>query len=551
MSSESFWRKVGESWHFGAGQDVFDREDSSAFRFRTSQGMDVWTRWQLKLLPQVDLKRSSANSNLIFAVVGDYLYIIDGAEIRRTQDITVDTPTFTNVTGVPATAPTHIATDGFNVLTSHGSDGIYKTTRGAATTASHITGAVAGIAFAKNRFMAWNNGILYDVTTLAMGGAPGALPAAFFTHPNTDFDWVDMAEGDVAIYAAGVSGDKSIIYRIGLNPDGTALDAPVVAGRLEDGEIVTSIDGYLGRFVFIGSNKGFRLAVAKENGDLTIGARIDTTTSVQCFEGQGEFVWFGWTNFSLTATGLGRLSLRYLTDLDLLVPAYASDLMVRNINGAVRSVVTFQDLRLFSVAGSGFYGQDDELEADGFLDTGEITYGLTDKKIGLNVDAQHTGGGGEHEIFLSVEGETFTSLGIHEPHLFPRTLGAVEGRYFELRHKLYRDDVVLTLGPELHSWMITVQVVPSSPSFYIYATILLGPSIESSIETTLVYDPFETLSFIHNLWQSRAVTTWQIGRKAYTVVVEDYQVLMRSVLAEQQGLRGFESSVPLKMKVVA
>ena len=131
--------------------------------------------------------------------------------------------------------------------------------------------------------------------------------------------------------------------------------------------------GYLG-FLLIGSNKGFRLAVQDTNGNLTLGALIETGSTVRAFEGQGQYVWFTWEAYDSTSSGLGRMDLANLSDRNALVPAYASDLMATS-QANVASVATFDDKRVFTVSGDGFYAQDTDLVAEGSLDSGLINYG--------------------------------------------------------------------------------------------------------------------------------------------------------------------------------
>jgi hypothetical protein len=553
INPEGFWIRSGESWHRGTGQDLYDRKESDPFRFRASQGMNVWTKWGAGLLNSTDQKRGSANTNLELAVAGSFLYAIDGTALVRTADITPGTPTFTTITGTPGTAPSDIASDGFNILTAHAASGLYKTTRGAATTASHITGTVNIVSFVKNRWLAAAGRIIYDVSSLAVG-AGGPLPAALFTHPNTDFAWVGFAEGNAAIYMAGFSGDKSLIYRSTIKADGTALDAPIIAGHLPDGEIVSSIYGYLGRFILIGTNKGWRLAISNDSGDLSIGQLIPTTSAVRCFEGQGEFVWFGWSDFSSltpTATGLGRLNLGEFTDTEQLVPAYASDLMVENQLGNVLSVVTFQGLPVFAVSGAGIYAEDTmSLVESGYIDTGDISYGITDPKIALFIDAHHMGEHGEHEILISNQGGAFSSIGLHHHDSFPRALGQITGRSFELRHILYRDEMDTDMGLELRSWLLLSQPKVKSVTTNIIATIIIASEVEDNDGGSLHYIPYDELSYIATLARNKDVTTWQEADTAFSVIVEDYELSYNRLLQGAEGMTGYNGSCTIKMKVV-
>ena len=224
-----------ENWSWAQARNVYDAEDSSEFRFRRSRGIDVWTPNEIGLLNALDDKLIAA-SNARLAVAGDYLYVTDGTAIRRTQDITPGAPTWTRARR-GARHGTHRDRLG-RLQRPHRPCrlGDLQDDPGAAATASHITGTVDHVAYGKGRWIATNDNVIYDVTTQVAGAGPVALPAAFYTHPNTDFAWNSFAEGPEAFYVGGFSGDKSLIYRLTMKEDGTGLNQPVVAGFLPDGE---------------------------------------------------------------------------------------------------------------------------------------------------------------------------------------------------------------------------------------------------------------------------------------------------------------------------
>jgi hypothetical protein len=94
------------------------------------------------------------------------------------------------------------------------------------------------------------------------------------------------------------------------------------------------------------------VATADSDGNLVSGPLINTGTSVTSFSGNDRFVWFNWTNFDATSTGLGRLDLGVFISSNQ--PAYASDLMV-TAQGTVSSVNTINGRPVFVVIGSGIY----------------------------------------------------------------------------------------------------------------------------------------------------------------------------------------------------
>lgn len=510
LNPEELWRRSQDSWDHGAGQTYLDREDSDRRRFRSSKGVDVWERWRLSLLPDVDSKRASTAASLLLQPVGDNLYLVDGASLLRTTSLD-GAPTWTAVTGTP-NAPGSITSDGFNVYTSHGASGVYLTTRGGASTASYTTGTVSLVGYVKGRLMAANGSSIFNIT------ASGALPAALFTQPNTDFTWVGFAEGQAALYAGGFSGDKSLIYRIAIKQDGTGLDAPIIAGELPDGEILRSIGGYLG-FILLGTDKGIRFCATDGSGNLTIGALIRTSQPVRCFEGQDKYVWFGWSNYDSTSTGLGRLDLS--TFIAPLTPAYASDLMTTG-QGAVSSVVTFGDRRVFTVAGLGVFNQSIRRVSSGTLDTGLISYGLADQKVGVFVDVRLSDFSGSNVGYVAVDGGAMVQVGTRtgSSDAEPFQIGQVSGETFEVRHELRRDGVDTTRGPVITRF--TLRAYPKTTRGEIFTVpLLLHEQVRDRQDTVVHVDVQTELSELLALQNSRALVIYQVGTESHTVLVED------------------------------
>lgn len=495
INPEAFWPRSTSSWHLGAGQSTFDRDGSSPYRFRESKGVDVSERWELSLLNQTRQGRESTNTNLYQVVAGTYLYITDGTALLYTQDIAADPPSWTSVTGGPATAASSMTSDGFAIYTAHAASGVYRTTRGAATTASWATGTVDLVAYVKDRLMAAAGASVYNIT------ASGALPSALFAHPNTDFTWVGFAAGDTHIYAAGKSGDKSLIYRTRIKDDGTGLDAMVVAGELPDGEIVTGIYGYLG-FVVLGSDKGLRFATVGSTGDLTIGAFIPVGTgSVEAFEGQDRFVWFAWPEFDSDGSGLGRIDLQNFSDTERLTPAYASDLMANRsyldasppVTASMADPGTFTDINMwtrlapddwtpggFGTIILGQYVSGNQGCTVGINPSGNLTFSFsqngssdttrtstaavgladgTERYVGAAFDADNGAAGNDTRFYTSTDGIVWTQLGATVTGagtvtLFnstaPLTIGPIGG--FPLNAKVY--EVAIGTGSAINTGIV-------------------------------------------------------------------------------------------------
>lgn len=544
LNPEGLWRRAQDSWHHGAGQTFRDRGNTDTFpvsggddfRFRNSKGVDPWTFWQLSLLPDTTQKLVSANANLFLVSAGVRLYLTDGTALKYTTDETV----WSTTTGTPGVAFTSICSDGFTVWASCSASGIYSTNTGITTASQYTSGSVTGpIAYVKGRLMAADTNSIYNIV---VGGA-AAKPAALFTHANTNFTWVGFAGGQTAIYAAGYSGDKSLIYKTTIKADGTALDAPSVAGELPDGEIIRSIDSYLGT-ILIGSDKGCRYASSDGEGNLTIGSLITTTGAVSCFEGQGAYVWFGWTNYDTVSTGLGRLDLRIFTEIletGARVPAYASDMMV-TAQGAVLSVATFLNQRIFTVSGSGVWTASTDLVTTGTLETGLIGYGLPDNKLAVSTNVRTLPLAGSYTMSLATDSAAFVSIGANSEILstnanFP--LSFVNGERFELKFFLTRSTGTPTIGPTLTRW--TLKVSPGAldgPAEIITAPFMLHDKVDVYGREEYL-DVQATRDAIKTLRETQEKVVYQEGSNSYDVLVMDYEWIPYDFTMRPEG--GFGS----------
>lgn len=521
LNPEELWRRSQDSWDHGAGQTYLDREESDRRRFRSSKGIDVWTRWAMSLLPDTASRRASTNTNLQLVPAGNNLYLTDGAALLRSTDAA----TWTTVTGTPAAAPSSIVSDGFNVFTAHGASGVYSTTRGGTTASAYNPLACTLLGYVKGRLMAANGSSIFNITS-------GAAPAALYTQPNSDFAWVGFAEGQAAIYAAGFSGDKSLVYRTAIKADGTALDVPVIAGELPDGEIVRSIGGYLG-FVVLGTDKGVRFCATDAAGNLTIGTLIRTNSPVRCFEGQDRFVWFGWSNYDTVSTGLGRLDLS--TFIASLTPAYASDLMATG-QGAVTSVVTFGDVRIFTVSGVGVFGQTADLVASGTLDSGLISYGLSDPKIAVYVDVRLSDTAGGNRVHFAVDGGGFMQIGERLDDDTPFQVGQLTGEQFEIRNELLRSTLTTT-GPTVAR--VTLRAYPKPTRGEIFTVpLMLDEKVLDRAGGEVRVDVDAALRDVLRLQDTRSLVVYQVGSESHTVLVDDTQYLYRSRTSDGKAWNG-------------
>lgn len=540
INPNGLWRSSVETWHKGAGQLNYDLADSDPARFRTSKGVDVWTRWQLSLLPDTSQLVSSANTNLQLAATSTRLFWIDGTAVKYTDDLSA----VSSMTGTKNWVS--ITTDGYYVYGTDGSD-LYRwlrtdTSIGSAwnTTDMDTVVWVRG----KGRLMASKADEVYNVTSAS---APSGIKPSIIS---SDFRWVGFAEGPSVIYGAGYQGNKSLIFRWGIKADGT-LDVaiPALVDGLPDGEIIYTIRSYLG-FVLIGTDQGIRFAIPDTtNGNLTLGALIDVDTPVRCFDGAGSQVWFGWSNYDSTSTGLGRVSLTTFSDPSSLVPAYASDLMY-TAQGNVLSIATFLGKRVYAVSGSGVVAESVNLVSSATMSGGWRSFGIPDNKVALYLDVRHDPlpAGATVVAAIAKDGSTTyasvlsSSTTSDTGALVPA--GEILGQRFEVKYTLTRATVTTT-GPA-----VTREVLSMNPTadtgFVIFFPALLN-EVDNVNNSTRDRDPAMELAFLQDLRASRDVVTYQEGSTSYPVSLEDLAWFPRDLTSDRSAYQG---TALLQLKVV-
>lgn len=514
INPEGLWPRSQSSWHLGAGQQYLDAKDSDRHRFHSSLGIDPWTIGQMKLLNATSQSVNTSNTNLNVLRVGSYLYFGDGTTLKFSNTAPYSSLTSAVIqNGETAQNVLSITSDGYNIWAALGSNGIHTTTRGA-TSSTHYSDLQATlVGYVKGRLMAAKGASIYNVI------ASGAAPSALFTQANSDFAWVAFAEGTGNIYAAGYSGDKSLIYKTVVKTDGTALDAPSVAGELPDGEIVRSLVGYLG-FVCIGTDLGFRLATQDSAGNLTIGALVNTAAPCRAFEPQNRFLWFGWDNYDASHTGLGRIDLSQLTAP--FVPAYASDLMVTGFQGAVTSIATAPNgLRAFCVAGHGLYVETATSLSSGTLNTGLISYGIPDKKIALRVVTKHKPLPVSGSVAFYIAADDAPSIFVGASDTAGSTTTQKSIKVQEVSAQLFELTIVLTgAGTVLERY--DFQSFPvSSRGTYILVPILLHESVLTATGKEQQVDIAYEKKLLQSYISSDRLVAYQELNDTFSVIVVD------------------------------
>jgi len=520
------WRRGQDSWHAGAGQTYADMNDSAPYRFYKSKGINPWTKGQLSLLNTTALRTQStfSGTNLPMVEVNGYLYVGDGNTLKYTQDPFASSPTWTSVTsGAPAaTAINDITTDGTQIYVSYVNEGILKTTIGGASLTDHY--ATSGtynytkLGFAKGFVLGFHNDSANSHIHLVPFTASTSHGTATATLRDPNFVCAGFAGGQSHIYVAGRSTDSGVVYRLGITAGGT-VDVAIVALELPIGEYPTSIYGYLGS-ILIGTNKGVRYASADNNGNLVAGSLIPTTGAVNGFTAEDRFVWFTYTNYDGTSSGLGRLDLSVFTAPN--TPAFATDLMYTS-TAAVKSVASIGGKRVFTISGVGVIAEDsDNLVASGEIESGTWRWGIPDRKFVAKVDTRSTPLVGAITSYLKIDDGDYDSVGRWATtNDTENSFNGSDSKAIEAGFKfvLERSSSIATQGPTFTRWMARAYAAPFRSQVF-SIPILLHKSVTVRGKE-YYYDVYEEQSFFDGLIESPRITTLQIGSSIHSVILED------------------------------
>ena len=512
INSQGLWRRSQSSWHYGAGQKHSDTADAEPYRFNTSKGINVWTSGTLSLLKDTTQILSDAAATLQSIVAGTRLYVASGGDVTYYTSLTASP---VSCTAEPGGNVGSMTTDGYNIWVSFAAHGIHYTNTSTGAFSSYITGTdtFTKIKYTKGRLMAAAGPTIYNFIS---SGGPGA---GLFTHGNSNWSWVGFAGGQNHIYAAGYSGQTSLIYKTTIKTDATSLDAPTVAAELPEGEIVTALDSYLG-YVLIGTTTGFRFASSDTNGNLVVGPLI-AVGQVDAFASQGEFVWFSYKNLDATSTGIGRMNIS--TQISTNQPAWASDLMV-TAQGAVPSISMYGTRPVFTVTGSGVYCEHaTNLVASGTLETGLYRWGVIDQKLVPKWDMHTEALAGTVVLSANPNLEGYSTIGTAS------IAGESNFSFNGSESYLYDVEVKLTLtraadnisGPSVNHWMGRAYVAPLRSEIFSVPVLLHKQLSVRGID--YFFDVEAELAALRALVSDPSVIIYQDGADTYSVIVENLQ----------------------------
>jgi len=533
------WRRSIESWHHGAGQTRFDRSDSLPTRFHASFGVDPWTKNRLSLLPKTEALLSlGAGESASLRSIGKVLFVILTSTVRRYADPTTSSAYTSEALGADAVA---VTCDGENLYVLddagviHRYDSIAATWNHSWATVASFDPTKAMLAYVKGFIVVGNGPDLWDYTN-------PAAPTLIYTHRIDGWHWRAASEGLSVVYILGGMGDRWHIHRVGISSTGAALDPPIVAATLPEGEFAYTIATYLG-YVLIGVNSGWRFGMPDGAGNITYGQVIRTPRPVKAFECQDRFVWFGLSiASSLDEDGSeGRIYSEYAglgrADLSAFIapmtPAAASDVYGLLQYGTTTDVVTVggEDdgfgKRVFAVEGTtggGVYIERDALVPAGWLTQGLMTFNSTDPKVGLYAQAFHGALLGEVSLAVGIDdSDTYIQIGTNTSD-GSTSMGnmaySAQFQAIEFKYTLYVSADSPTDGPVVKRAEMRAVNVPGRATEW-QIPLFVHERIEYAGQTHN-NDVAEDYDFLMGLVQSRRRFTYREGDRTWQLYATDF-----------------------------
>ncbi len=550
QSLSGWWLRSQSSFHEGAGLTFMEpvSDETIANAFMDSKGIDPWTEGRAALLRKAILQRSDPTSSIqVLGAISNstdmYLHA-SGTSVFRITDASS-----TALTWGGSDTVLSMAEDGTNYYVAD-AVGIYKGTLagGPGSLVWNTGGSNVVIRYAKQRLVAGIGNAIYE-----LAGSGPSLPTALYSHPNPSWKWTSITEGPQAIYAAGYAGGNSAIVRFSLSTTGAmpTLTSAIIAATLPTGEVVHSMDAYLGAYAILGTNKGVRIGFIDTNGDITYGPLlIESSSPVYGVVGRGRFAYATATNAIDNTSGLWRIDLGNGRD-DGSFP-YATDLCAE-VAGTATGVSVFgaSDRMVFAVGTSGSYLESaDELVNSGWLRTGFIRFNTIEMKRFQYVSVRGNGAGGIAVETYDADGDFNGIVTLDGLRADDFSLGrAASDEYLALRITLSRS--ATTAGPWLRSWQ--VKALPQNTrSRIIRVPVLLFENMRDHKGSAFPpVDVYETLTALENLEDTSRPTLFTElvnSPRSELVVVE--QVSFQETTSPGPNAKGYGGILYLTLRTI-
>lgn len=582
LSGSGYWIRSQSSFHLGAGityqEPIVGTPEEVRFRYVDSVGLDIWEPGQIKLLKDTYLQEGSASRSGVFSTTingVDYLIKVTGASTESIRVLRIrvsDGQETTIINNTQITENILYGAMGGNDLMLVTPTKVWRYSFDEATPALHQDYAIntanavtANIGYVKQRFILAfsdtakntfvyelnrNTGSSINLSTLTPVNGSTTLPIGF--------TFTAVTESSGAIYVGGYSGDQGLAFKITVDTAGTLSTMSTVL-ILPRGEILTSLYGYLGTFVMVGTSQGVRVAIVDDNSNLSYGPIIfETNGNVYAFTARNEFVWAGVAGQVDGYSGLIRFNLG--SPLSTGGYAYAKDVYAVSTTGAVWSIATLPDGRkAFTVENSGLWiEEEDKLVESGQFTVGIVRFDTFENKAWKRLKIRFDGVlQGDIDILRTVNGvnEAFKTVTEGTTEIYDYDLASVftdVGAEAQFTFRLNRNSTDTSLGATMLGYSIKALPTPTR------ARVLQIPILCFDKET----DRNRQIVGFDGYALSRIQALEQLEAQGQTVIIQDFtaggepteavveQVTFTRTTPPQVGFSGYGGIVNIVARTV-
>jgi hypothetical protein len=559
-----WWVRSQSSFHLGAGIKYFEpiQEESLRFQYTESKGIDVWTRGQATLLNDTaSFYAGAAPAQLIGVNDGtnDCIFVTDGTALKKITSAGVST-TITQA-GTPATIYS-LTTNGTSYFFINGTH-VHKGSVGATPADAEIYNASgttrATIRYVKQRLIAAIGASIYELNANHGGGA---LPAAFYTHPNSSWVWSSISEGPQAIYISGYdpNGTSSSVFKITLdatNPNSLGfptLNTPTVVIDMPLGERINDFDVYLGTYAVLATSAGFRVGVADSTGDVQYGPLLYRDAACTSIAFKDSYAYLA-TKVDGEA-GLIRTDLSTTVIASALYFPWAWDLIATGTSATASQVAFFGNSdRAAFTTGNNVWAEATTLVATGYLRTGYIRYNTLETKIYKLLQARiDTTNGGisiqsidstdtEYSIGVFSQGESVPEINVNYP--------TTSQEYLGFKFTISRSTTDSTKGPLFTGYQL--KSLPAVPRQRLIQYPVFCYDHESDKFSNEVgyegsaYARMSQLEQIENVGDTIRVQDFRTG-ESYLGIIEEMDFINRT--PEDKRFSGFGGTLLVTIRTV-
>lgn len=299
-----WWLRSQSNFSQGAGSQFLDTtvDQTDGQKFLYSEGVDMLsTPGQMTLLQRTIANTFTGPLKLRSSNVGgkDGVLVLDTGGKSLTFLATDGTSVNYFMPGGLTGLANTFTDDGTNYYYAD-KTGIYRGSIASTSAATKLwnvpsTSGAYVLGFIKGRLVAGLDNNVYEL----VGGSPPTLPTPKFTHQNSSYIFTDISEIGPAILVSGNAGGAiSQVHKFTLDSGGAlpTLTSGAVAMQMPYGEKILAMYAYIGYYIGIGTNKGFRVAEADINGNTTYGPLIvqdPNNVGVQAICGYDRFMFIG------------------------------------------------------------------------------------------------------------------------------------------------------------------------------------------------------------------------------------------------------------------